>query len=961
MLRTGRALVRSVLTAVAITAVVTTVAAPASAENNLSLTPSTWAYVDSQAPRTSFVNPTGDAPIGTRTAADGRKHTYRSYFTFDLTGLRGQAIHYAYLIAPETEVTDCTAVAPVQLWRTGAIRANTTWRNPPAEQELVASVNRSSFDCPGSIAFELARVLNAALAQGQSSVTLELRVPADRESEVALSRSVAQPTFQMLTNRLAVVSDLGLMNPDRPCGKLARPTPAADSVTFQAKATDPDSTFATAIFSVWPADHPEQSRELYGSTYGDGVVQASTDLSGFPEGSLVAWAARGYDYEDRSPLSPPCYLRIDRTPPATAPIVASRIYPEGTTPSGGPGVKGRFWFSANGDRDVVAYTYTDIDGSVPYKRAVPRWPGGPAVIEWTPRIAGEQFLEVWPEDAAGNRGPMTRYRFTVRDTAPGGSVDVAGVGLPSRLTLTGVPEVTQFGYQLPGQAEVRFPAVNGAGSTNVTFPAVGSYEITTRSYVRNRMIGSGRLFVYVDDAPTVSSAEFQLDRSPVAGQPGTFTFAPRSAGVVAYLYSFGGAEQRIEAPGGTAVLPFTPPSGGWYTLYVRSVRADGSTSSPATHYFNVIDPHPTVYVYDVNNYPRTDGPGSRLQVDLRSGLPTATGFAYRFNGGAEQTVTAEGGGTSVFVTPDHAGNNTILVQALLSDGSRSPETEYTFSVWSGPLVTWAPPGSGVVDKPTTFTFRPALPGVVQYRYVVPGREEQTVAAGSDGTASVTYVPAAWGLHSILVTSVGGDGTMSQTREVYFDVKDNRVSVYGSLDEYSPRSGIGNPAFFQFYTQRFGEVVEYRYHVDDDPEQTIPASTEGTGTFLTITLTRNGLNTLFVQSRTRDGELSPVTEYRFLVGTAPHVVSPQYPEGTWGGGPGVEGTFEFSGGTPGIVSFDYQIDDGATTTVAADVDGRAAITYTPTGDALFHTIVVIGRKGDGTTTDPRNYFFQVQPG
>jgi len=318
-------------------------------------------------------------------------------------------------------------------------------------------------------------------------------------------------------------------------------------------------------------------------------------------------------------------------------------------------VKGRFWFSANGDRDVVAYTYTDIDGSVPYKRAVPRWPGGPAVIEWTPRIAGEQFLEVWPEDAAGNRGPMTRYRFTVRDTAPGGSVDVAGVGLPSRLTLTGVPEVTQFGYQLPGQAEVRFPAVNGAGSTNVTFPAVGSYEITTRSYVRNRMIGSGRLFVYVDDAPTVSSAEFQLDRSPVAGQPGTFTFAPRSAGVVAYLYSFGGAEQRIEAPGGTAVLPFTPPSGGWYTLYVRSVRADGSTSSPATHYFNVIDPHPTVYVYDVNNYPRTDGPGSRLQVDLRSGLPTATGFAYRFNGGAEQTVTAEGGGTSVFVTPDHAG------------------------------------------------------------------------------------------------------------------------------------------------------------------------------------------------------------------------------------------------------------------------------------------------------------------
>ena len=105
----------------------------------------------------------------------------------------------------------------------------------------------------------------------------------------------------------------------------------------------------------------------------------------------------------------------------------------------------------------------------------------------------------------------------------------------------------------------------------------------------------------------------------------------------------------------------------------------------------------------------------------------------------------------------------------------------------------------------------------------------------------------------------------------------------------------------------------------------------------------------------------LTEYRFLVGTAPHVMSAQYPEGTWGGGPGVEGTFEFSGGTPGITSFEYRIDDGDAVTVAADADGRAAITYTPSGDTFSHTIVVTGRKADGTTTDPRSYNFLVQPG
>ncbi|GAA1032755.1 hypothetical protein GCM10009557_32260 [Virgisporangium ochraceum] len=962
MLRTRRALVCSVLMAVASTAVVTMSAAPAAAAGSSPLTPSSWAYVDSQAPRTTFIDRAGDAPVGTRTAADGRAHTYRSYFTFDLTPLRGHAIRMGHLTVRETAVTDCTVPGVVQLWRTSPIRPNTSWRNPPAEQELLRTFGGTASSCPGTLFFDLAPALNAAIGRGQTALTIELRIPADREGEVALGRTFGMPTVALLTDRLPVVSNLGLVYPDRGCGTYTRPTPANDSTLFRATVTDPDGTFASAEFSVWPAGRPEQRREFSGGTYGGGVFQASTDLTGFPEGSLVAWAARGQDHQDLSQWSPPCFLRIDRTAPGTAPIVASRVYLEGTTPSGGPGVKGRFWFSAKGDRDVVAYSYTDIDGSVPHARVAPRWPGGPVMIEWTPRTAGQQYLEVWPEDAAGNRGPSTRYRFTVRNTAPEGRVEVAGVGLPSRLTLTGVPEVTQFGYQLPGQAEVRFPAANGTGSTDVTFPAVGSYEITTRSYAGDRMIGSGRLSVHVDDAPTVTSAEFNLETSPVAGRSGSFTFTPRSAGVVAYLYSFGfgGTEQRVEAPGGTAVLPFTPPAGGWYTLRVRSVRADGSTSNPATHYFSVIDPHPVVYVHDLTSWPRRDGPGLPLQVDLNSGLPDVTGFVYRLNGGAEQTATASFGSAYVTVTPDRAGDNTLLVRAVLADGSTSPETEHTFSVWSGPLVTWTPAGSGVVDKPVTFTFHPALPGVVRYRYTFPGQEEQTVAAGPDGTASATYVPGGWGLHTIAVTSVGGDGTASETRDVYFDVLDNRVSVYGALDESAPRGGVGNSTVFQLYSQRAGEVVEYLYRVDDDPVASIPQRPDSTTTYLTLTLTRNGLNTLYVQSRTRDGDLSPVTEYRFLVGTAPYVVSAQYPEGTWGGGPGVEGTFEFSGGTPGIVSFDYRIDGGAPTTVAADADGRASITYTPTGDTYFHTLVVTGRKADGTTTDPRSYAIQVQP-
>ena len=74
-----------------------------------SISPATWGYIDSQAPRTSFVNQSGDAPIGTIVDASARNHTYRSFFTFDLTQVKGQVVHRATFFSHETAVTDCSA------------------------------------------------------------------------------------------------------------------------------------------------------------------------------------------------------------------------------------------------------------------------------------------------------------------------------------------------------------------------------------------------------------------------------------------------------------------------------------------------------------------------------------------------------------------------------------------------------------------------------------------------------------------------------------------------------------------------------------------------------------------------------------------------------------------------------------------------------------------------------------
>ncbi|MGX1615691.1 hypothetical protein ACWIF8_17605 [Micromonospora chalcea] len=74
-----------------------------------------------------------------------------------------------------------------------------------------------------------------------------------------------------------------------------------------------------------------------------------------------------------------------------------------------------------------------------------------------------------------------------------------------------------------------------------------------------------------------------------------------------------------------------------------------------------------------------------------------------------------------------------------------------------------------------------------------------------------------------------------------------------------------------------------------------------------------------------------------------------------------GTFEFSGGTPGIVSFTWQIDDGPSTDLPADSQGKATITYTPAQNFQTYTLSVTGHKADGTDTDVTRYYIYVANG
>ncbi|SNT37912.1 hypothetical protein SAMN05421812_105150 [Asanoa hainanensis] len=937
------------LMVVAVTATLVAAGSPASAAESSYVPLTSWAYLDSRNPNGKVVDAAVPPPVGTSRDSAGRTHTYRSYFTYDLTKLKGTVVHSSFLATNELTVTDCSVTTTIEVWRTGPVRDNTSWRRPPAELEKLLSTDRGAgaIYCPGYLGFDLVSTLNAALGRHEKSLTLEFRVTAAQEADARTGRTFEQPVIGVFANHPPTVTNLRLY-PDRPCGTLAKPLPASRNAVFTATAQDADEgDRPTVLHAIWPVGHPDQRREFY--------AYNSPDLTQYAHGTVLAWQAQARDSYDAGPWSATCYLVLDHHAPANPPKVSSRTYPEGDTPGGGNGIEGTFRFDGDGDRDVVAFNWRDDighSGQVAAKR-----PGGSAILKYTPNRFYSN-LYVASVDAAGNRGPEKNYQFRVDQTAPYAEVAVNGVGLPSLISFTAAkPETTAFGYQLAGAAEVRLPADEGKATGEITFTASGDVAVTVRAYAKSKLIGQETLQLWVTDAPGVESAEFNLDTDAIAGKQGTFRFTPHNSDVVSYEYFLDDEWQTIPAAADdTAVLTWTATPG-WHSMIVRSVGSDGSRSLDANHMFNVIDTRPTAYASDLAIWPRRDGVGVPLGIQFGSQLPNLTGFVYRFEGGAEQTVPSDGTTYSnITVTPTHSGDNTVVVQALLSDGTRSPATTYTFGIWNGPVVTYAPEGSPTVGRPLTLTFRPGLPNVASYRYTVPGAEEQTIPAGADGTATVTWTPASWGGEDVRVASVGADGTESDQRIAQFIVRDNKVSVYSPYDW--SRVGIGWTGYFYFSTQLFGEVTEYLYRVNDGPEQTLPASTEGTSTLVAVPFDRNGTNTLQVRSRTAGGELSPVTDYEFTVGTAPYVVSAEYPNNTWGGGAGVTGTFEFSGGMPGIVSFSWQIDDGPATSVPADSDGRASITWTPAQDFETHVLSVTGHKADGTATDPTRYNIYV---
>ncbi|MEU4714293.1 hypothetical protein AB0F73_11660 [Micromonospora purpureochromogenes] len=946
---------------------VSVTATPAQAYEHWDVSKSGWAYTDSHLPNKSFVNPSGDAPIGAWTDASGNKHKSRSYFTFDISRFRGAVIHKADLVIAERSAADCASAQPVELWRTDPIKATTSWESTPRHRELLGTVQAGGeATCPGYLVWDIMPALQKLANQDEQTFTVEIRVPHGDEGKLSHGRKLKPfPAIRTVANHAPTVAQIGLDFPSWSCGSKENPQPVGArtyGLMVRGDDADPHDSNFNGQFAAWPVGQEDQRSERFGSSYGGTLAKVGWDMSQYPHGTVVAWTARAFDGHDYSEWAEPCYVKVDAQRPA-APVVTSAKYPNDGEPHGGAGVPGTITFKANGSPDVVGYYWGRFGDTYNYVPAPA--PGADATLEYTPTSFSES-LSVRSVDSASNSSEVTEYRFLVRSTAPQVQVTVGGVGLPSKLAIwTNVEGVTELGYKIGDGDEVRVPAdADGTTDVPVVFTKTGLTKLQVRSYVGTEFVGAHTEDLWVRDTPFVESADFAFpDHDGVVDRPGSFTFRPGRTGVVAYEYAFlYDGMQRIEAAAdGTAVLRWTPTEPNWYVMNVRSISADGTVSEIQQYQFSVIDIKPTVYSSTYYEYGAWGGVGIPGEFHFDTAMPDVDAFLYRLNDGPEQIVDPEYSWAQVTLTPSRSGSHTLTVRTRFLDGSFSPSRTYAFEVSDAPVVTSSDyPENDAAGQPGQagrFTFNPGRSDVVEYRYVLEySGEEQVVAAGTDGKATVEITPTHPGYTLLTVTSRAADGTVSPERRYYFRVRDPRVRVSTGYDEYTPRGGIGAIGRFGVYTE-ISEVTTYEYQLNGGAWQSVPKTPDSSVTDISVTMDRNGANVFSVRGRTAAGEYTPQTDYPFLVGTAPLVSSSTYPANEWAGGVGVPGEFTFTQGSPGVVEFEYTVDDDQPVMVAANAAGVATASYTPTSPG-WHTMKVRGRTADGVWTDTTNYYFLV---
>jgi hypothetical protein len=558
-----------------------------------------WAHTDSLAAGVRSVNGSGDAPVGAWRDDAGKHHMAKSYFTFDLSVLRGARIFSAEAAAAERSANDCAKPRAIQLWLTDTAE-QPTWSDQPEERAMLPGPTAPTGCLSNQVGWDATESVRQAVAAGTSKITLALRVSEDEQGDVRYGRTYANDLRINIMYNQPPNLPAQLVVDGQPCARTAV-SPRNLNPTLSAQLTDPNpSDSLSGHFAVWPVGQPDQRTEFTSPQGANGMVAmvGLTDAV-LVDGRTYEWAVRADDGDDLSGWSAPCQYTVDHTPPNVEPTVMSADYPADGAWHGGAGIPGSFTFTANGVPDVAGFYYGDSDPPSTFVAA--DHPGGSATVSYTPQRSGPNDLYVVSVDRAGNRSPKHIHHFYARSTEPGvKGPQETGLGVPAEFTFSpGMPDVVSYTYQVNGGPEVTVPAVaDGTGTASITTTKLGHNNLTVWSTTSTGLrSGIGSRSYTANDAPLVASdvyPEYGTGGGP--GVPGTFTLTPRMPNVVEYTCYFNWDSDNptvvTAGPDGRATFTFTPTEPGFHIVEVHAQAADGSWSSNYREYYFDVSPAP---------------------------------------------------------------------------------------------------------------------------------------------------------------------------------------------------------------------------------------------------------------------------------------------------------------------------------------------------------------------------------
>ncbi|BCJ26010.1 hypothetical protein Asera_01180 [Actinocatenispora sera] len=569
-----------------------------------------WSYTDSRAPAASHADPADPVPLGAWQDESGATHVSRVYASFDLSSLVGRHALGARLYAKESTATDC-ADRQIEVWRTADGPPHPTWQHPRHPLRQVGTIGATS-RCPSPLAVDLTHAVTSALADGHTTLSLELREPADVEGQLAHGRQLDAGYGLKLdvSSNGTPSTPTELSNDSRPCASdTAYPYLPATDLRLAARFSDPDSSDRpTGEVEYWPVDHPDQRTVLTATSVSNGSIHGFTVTGTLNDGATYAWHARTRDDLDESSWSTTCYFVADAAGPANPPAVSSDNYSTTGPNTGGTPID--LTFDANGETDVAAFQYSWDTLSIPVTPVGQNWTdpfdgdqfvradhlGGSATLQLVPPESGPVTLKVASYDRAYQRSTITTIRFVVGDTSPRVTTDQdPQYETPLTVHLAPGPHVdsvSSYEYQVDYGESVTVPAQpDGTATITITLTDPTSNWVYVRSHSPNGWVSSWyRWWIRLDTAPTVTSDTYPENTTGGGpGVPGDFTFSSGVSTVVSFRYSFDGAAGTVvdAADGGSATVSWTPTASGSHYVYVSPITSDGTQLSTTFYAFTV--------------------------------------------------------------------------------------------------------------------------------------------------------------------------------------------------------------------------------------------------------------------------------------------------------------------------------------------------------------------------------------